>query len=136
VAITPLDGGNFRVVQIAGTPNRKAEELLSYQLGYRAEVTKQLSFDLATLNFYHHLQTNEPGPVQIQFFRLAESWPPLSSRRAHCPRMKCFPKLPRIKRMGLRTDRVEVLDGPLSSALERRIHSRKFSNSSVAANCG
>jgi iron complex outermembrane receptor protein len=61
-SIVPLDNGNFGVVQIAGTPNRKAEELLSYQLGYRAELAKQLSFALATfLNFYHHLQTDEPG---------------------------------------------------------------------------
>ena len=62
VAVVPDDTGNFGVVQIAGVPNRKAEELLSYQVGYRTQLSKQVSFDLATfLNFYHHLQTNEPG---------------------------------------------------------------------------
>jgi iron complex outermembrane receptor protein len=60
--IIPLSNGGFGVVQISGDPNRKAEELLACQLGYRAQVMKELSFDLATfLNFYHHLQTDEPG---------------------------------------------------------------------------
>ena len=86
VAVVPLDSGNFGVIQIAGTPNRKAEELLSYQLGYRAEVSKQLSFDLATfLNFYHHLQTNEPG---APFFTASpppahEVFPETSTDHAH-----------------------------------------------------
>jgi iron complex outermembrane receptor protein len=64
--IVPLDNGNFGVRQITGDPNREAENLLSYQLGYRAQASKTLSVDIATfLNFYHHLQTDEPG---IPFF--------------------------------------------------------------------
>jgi iron complex outermembrane recepter protein len=60
--IVPLDNGNFGVRQITGDPNREAENLLSYQWGYRAQASKTLSVDIATfLNFYHHLQTDEPG---------------------------------------------------------------------------
>jgi iron complex outermembrane receptor protein len=62
VNIVPLGNGNFGVRQITGDPNREAENLLSYQLGYRAQASKILSFDIATfLNFYHHLQSDEPG---------------------------------------------------------------------------
>ena len=60
--IVPLDNGGFGVGEIIANPERKAEELLAYQAGYRGQVTKSISFDLATfLNFYHHLQTDEPG---------------------------------------------------------------------------
>lgn len=62
VSIVPLGNGNFGVRQIMGDPNREAEQLLSYQLGYRAQARRTLSFDIATfLNFYHRLQSNEPG---------------------------------------------------------------------------
>jgi iron complex outermembrane receptor protein len=62
VAAVTLDDGSFGVVQIAGDPDRKAEELIGYQLGYRAQATNTLSFDIASFfNVYHHLQTDDPG---------------------------------------------------------------------------
>jgi iron complex outermembrane receptor protein len=86
VGIVPLGNGSFGVNEITGNPNRKAEELLSYQVGYRARLGNRLSFDLATfLNFYHHLQTDEPGTA----FFTATPGPPhtvfpiISDDRAH-----------------------------------------------------
>jgi iron complex outermembrane receptor protein len=62
VAAFPLDNGTLGVVELVGNPKRKPEELLAYQVGYRAQVSNQLSVDVATfLNSYHHLQTQEPG---------------------------------------------------------------------------
>jgi iron complex outermembrane receptor protein len=62
LGIVPLPSGDFGVKEVTANPNRKAEELISYQLGYRAEVSKRLSLDVATFwNRYHHLQTDEPG---------------------------------------------------------------------------
>ncbi len=62
VAAFPLDNGTLGVVELVGNPNRKAEELVSYQVGYRAQVSNQLSLDVATFsNSYRHLQTTEPG---------------------------------------------------------------------------
>jgi iron complex outermembrane receptor protein len=60
--IVPLGNGNFGVTQIIGDPNREAEEVLSYQVGYRAQASRTLSLDVATfLNFYYQLQSDEPG---------------------------------------------------------------------------
>jgi iron complex outermembrane receptor protein len=64
VATFPLDNGGIGIVRLSGDPDqdRRAEVLISYQAGYRAEMNKLFSFDATGfLNFYHHLQTNEPG---------------------------------------------------------------------------
>lgn len=62
LAIVPLNNGGFGVKEVTADPNRKAEELIAYQFGYRAEISKKLSLDVATFwNRYHHLQTDEPG---------------------------------------------------------------------------
>lgn len=62
VATVPLSGGEFGVIQITGDPHRKAEELISYQGGYRAQIAPRFSLDAAVFwNHYHHLQTDEPG---------------------------------------------------------------------------
>jgi iron complex outermembrane receptor protein len=86
VATVPLDNGSFGVTQITGDPNRKAEELLGYQVGYRAQATKALSFDIATFsNRYHHLQTDEPGASYVTSSPepLHTVFPILSTDRAH-----------------------------------------------------
>jgi iron complex outermembrane receptor protein len=63
VATFPVDNNNFGVVEIIANPNRKAEELIGYQFGYRAEASNRLSFDVTGFwNRYHHLQTDEPAP--------------------------------------------------------------------------
>jgi iron complex outermembrane receptor protein len=62
LAILPLADGGFGLKEVTANPNRKAEELIAYQLGYRAQASSALSFDIATFwNRYHHLQTDEPG---------------------------------------------------------------------------
>jgi iron complex outermembrane recepter protein len=84
--IVPLDNGNFGVGQITGDPNRKAEGLLSCQLGYRAQVSKTVSLDVATfLNFYRHLQTDEPGVPFVTSSPLPTHtvFPELSTDNAH-----------------------------------------------------
>ena len=48
-------------VQIRGDKDFKSEELLAYEIGYRAQPHKKLSFDLTGfLNMYDNLATNEP----------------------------------------------------------------------------
>jgi iron complex outermembrane receptor protein len=86
VATTPLDSGTFAVTQIMGDPHRKAEELLGYQAGYRAQATKTLSFDVAGFfNRYHHLQSDEPGTPYLSSSPepLHTVFPVLSTDRAH-----------------------------------------------------
>jgi iron complex outermembrane receptor protein len=61
IAAFPLDNGGLGVVKLLGDEDRKAEKLIAYQVGYRAQVTKHLSLDAATfMNFYSRLQTTEP----------------------------------------------------------------------------
>jgi outer membrane receptor protein involved in Fe transport len=64
---TPLSADSVEVVKLVGNPLLKPEELRDYELGYRSELTKILSLDVATfLSFYHHLETIEPqAPVIV-----------------------------------------------------------------------
>jgi iron complex outermembrane receptor protein len=62
LAVVPLDGGGFGVIELTGNPNRKAESLYDFELGYRAQVRKQLSLDISIFSsIYHNLQTQEPA---------------------------------------------------------------------------
>jgi len=62
VALIPLDGGGFGIVELTGTPDRKAERLYDFEVGYRAQVNPRLSLDITTFSsYYHGLQTQEPG---------------------------------------------------------------------------
>jgi iron complex outermembrane recepter protein len=62
VATFPLDSGGFGVARIVGTPGRKAERLHDFEAGYRAQMSKRVSVDVATfLSYYYGLQTGEPG---------------------------------------------------------------------------
>jgi iron complex outermembrane recepter protein len=61
VALIPLDNGGFGIVELTGTPNRKAERLYDFEVGYRAQITPRLSLDISTFSsYYHGLQTQEP----------------------------------------------------------------------------
>lgn len=61
-------------VVLIGNPNLDAETVWAYELGYRAQINRWLSADLATLlNNYHDLETVEPLP---SFFD-SNSSPPL-----------------------------------------------------------
>jgi len=49
-------------VRVFGNPELKSEELVAYELGYRFQTTKRLSFDIASFyNIYDHLRSAEPG---------------------------------------------------------------------------
>jgi iron complex outermembrane receptor protein len=62
VALVSLENGGVGVVELTGNPNRKAERLYDFELGYRAQATQRLSLDLATFSsHYYGLQTDEPG---------------------------------------------------------------------------
>ena len=60
----PLTSDSIQVLRLFGNPRIKDEQLRDYELGYRTELTKTLSFDGVTfLSFYHHLETIEPQPM-------------------------------------------------------------------------
>jgi iron complex outermembrane receptor protein len=87
-AAFPVDNGNFALLELFGDPQREAERLLAYQVGYRAQVNKRLSFDVAGFsNFYSNVQTTEsgdsffsatPGPphlvIPLTFNEEAHAW--------------------------------------------------------------
>ena len=62
VATFPLPGGAFGIVELLGNPNTKAEQLRDYEAGYRAQLSKRVSLDIASyVSFYRRLLTDEPG---------------------------------------------------------------------------
>ncbi len=61
-AAFPGRDGLLNLVSSLGNPNLKSDELLAYELGYRAQLSKRLSLDVATFyNRYDRLRTTEPG---------------------------------------------------------------------------
>jgi iron complex outermembrane receptor protein len=81
----PLSPFAVAVVRLTGNPKTKNEELRDYELGYRTEFTKTLSFDATTfLSFYHHVQTLEYLPiVVVPGIPLQIVQPVLFDNRAH-----------------------------------------------------
>jgi len=66
LATIPLDPNTIQVLRLFGNPNIEAEKVRDYELGYRSELTKRLSLDVATfLSFYSNLKTSEPLPMAI-----------------------------------------------------------------------
>ena len=65
---TPSNPGPLPAyVTLFGNPNLKSEELVAYELGYRFQATKRLSFDIASFyNVYDHLRSAEPGMPSVQ----------------------------------------------------------------------
>lgn len=58
----PLGDGAFALVKIVSNTHLKAEELRNIELGYRAQLSDQVSFDAtAFLSFYYSLRTQETG---------------------------------------------------------------------------
>jgi iron complex outermembrane recepter protein len=77
LATFPLQGGGFGLVQLTGDPDRKAEQLRDYEAGYRAQISKRLSLDVASFENHHrNLTTTEPG---ASFFTTVPSPPHLVS---------------------------------------------------------
>jgi iron complex outermembrane receptor protein len=55
-------GTGLAVVALVGNPNRRAERLHDLELGYRTQISKQLSLDVAAFSsYYYGLQTQEPA---------------------------------------------------------------------------
>ena len=60
--VFPGAGGTPTLLSEFGNPRLHAESVLSSELGYRAQVNKRLSLDVATFyNLYHQLDSAEPG---------------------------------------------------------------------------
>jgi iron complex outermembrane receptor protein len=54
-------GTGLGVVTLLGNPKRKVERLHDFELGYRAQISKKLSMDVAAFSsYYYGLQTQEP----------------------------------------------------------------------------
>jgi iron complex outermembrane receptor protein len=81
----PLSASSVEVVRLVGNPGVKVEELRDYELGYRAELTRTLSLDVATfLSFYHHLNTIEPqAPIFIPGLPFIIQIPVLYENESH-----------------------------------------------------
>ncbi|HXP86936.1 MAG TPA: TonB-dependent receptor [Bryobacteraceae bacterium] len=72
-SIVPMGGGNFGLVELSGNPALKAETVLDYELGYRNQVNRRMSFDVTTFwSNYTNLRTTEPG---APFFSLSPGPP-------------------------------------------------------------
>ena len=55
-------GGTPVIIRSVGNPNVQDETLLTYEAGYRSQLSTRLSLDIAAYyNSYNHLQTEEPG---------------------------------------------------------------------------
>jgi iron complex outermembrane receptor protein len=60
---TPLPA----VISVFGSHQFQSEDLLAYELGYRVQLTRSLSADIATFyNRYSNLRTAEPGPPSLE----------------------------------------------------------------------
>jgi iron complex outermembrane receptor protein len=60
-ATFPLANGSFGLVQLVGTPKANAGTMTDYEVGYRAQITKKFSIDIATFrSIYDNLETEEP----------------------------------------------------------------------------
>jgi iron complex outermembrane receptor protein len=72
-SIIPLGNGNFGAVEISGNPAMKAEKVLDYELGYRNQFNRRISFDVSTFfSDYTDLRTSEPG---LPYFTLDQGPP-------------------------------------------------------------
>jgi len=50
----PAQGGGFGVAQVLGNPDAKAEILYDFETGYRVQVNKGFSLDIAAFSSYYH----------------------------------------------------------------------------------
>jgi iron complex outermembrane receptor protein len=68
-AVFPVDDTLLGVAAIFGDRDVQSEDLLSYELGYRTEIEKQVSFDLALYyNRYSDMVSNEEGEPYVDVF--------------------------------------------------------------------
>jgi iron complex outermembrane recepter protein len=66
LATYPLDAGTILSLRLNGNPALKTEEVRDYELGFRGEITRTTSIDLAAfLSSYRRLTTIESGPPSL-----------------------------------------------------------------------
>ncbi len=66
LAEIPLDPNTLLITRLYGNPHFQSEELRDVEIGYRAQWTARISFDVdAFLSFYRHLQTLEVQPEVV-----------------------------------------------------------------------
>ena len=74
VAVIPA-GTALGVVELLGNTHRKAELLHDFELGYRAQISKQLSLDIAAFSsYYYGLQTQEPLQPFYESLAMVRNW--------------------------------------------------------------
>ena len=62
----PIDSNTMQVTRLYGNPQLKNEEVRDYELGYRADLSKNLSLDLATFwSSYRNVETDDPQQPQF-----------------------------------------------------------------------
>jgi iron complex outermembrane receptor protein len=77
-AVFPGQGGSLTSVDLFGSPAAGDQSTLDFEAGYRAQVTKTLSADLATFyDRYGDLQTTEPGAPFFSSDRVPHTGIPL-----------------------------------------------------------
>jgi iron complex outermembrane receptor protein len=69
----PTQGGGFGVAEVLGNPDAKAEQLYDFEAGYRVQVNKPFSLDIATFSSYYH---NLSDVVPEDPFFTADQGPP------------------------------------------------------------
>jgi outer membrane receptor protein involved in Fe transport len=61
-SIVALGGPNFGVVTVLGNKNIQAEQFRDYEIGYRAQISKRFSMDLASFRgYYRNYESSTPG---------------------------------------------------------------------------
>lgn len=62
LAAFPGPTGTTNILALFGSEDAKPDRVLAYEAGYRVQLNKRLSLDIATFyNFYDRLRTQEPG---------------------------------------------------------------------------
>jgi iron complex outermembrane receptor protein len=62
LATFPGPGGSVAALTLFGDANTRNENVLAFEVGYRIQLVKSLSFDMTAFhNHYSHLSTTEPG---------------------------------------------------------------------------
>jgi iron complex outermembrane receptor protein len=62
LAVFPTAGGGFGVAQVQGNPDSQVQQVYDYEAGYRVQVNKQFSLDVAAFSgSYRHMAGAVPG---------------------------------------------------------------------------
>ena len=67
--VVPLGGGSSAIVTLFGDLHPKSEQLRDFEAGYRRQITRRASVDLAAfVSYYQDLRTIEPGNPFVAYF--------------------------------------------------------------------